>query len=181
MIFPFLVAFSINKDYSDKTGQFYRMMGINSLKYWLIKIGTLTLELLFCILVYNLIISLIYLDFSATVQMTFLFMLVSICIFCTVGLLSMIFQSLIFAIGSSLAYWILGILLVQVGGVLKYIAFFDASSTFYITVRKYLSSNKLFIENGFWNPVIFTVVVISLCAVLCWLINKRFFRQGVTG
>ncbi|MCL2676592.1 MAG: hypothetical protein FWE43_01155 [Streptococcaceae bacterium] len=181
MMFPFLIAYSISKDYSDRTGLFYRSLGINSLKYIISKLTVFAMELAGIVLIYNFILSLIYHDFSAYIQMSLLFTIVGLSTFCLVSLLSLIFSSLILAIRSSLFIWILSIVVAQAGGILQKIAFFDSSTSFHQKVSVYLDSNYLIIQDGFWTPILYIIVVICITLILSKLFNCRFFRLGVEG
>lgn len=182
MLFPFLIAFSINKDYSEKTGLFYRLMNIDSRKYFIRKIGVLFLEALVVVLGLNIVVSIIYSDFSGIIQMTILFSLVVLCNFLIPGILSLVFSNVILAIGISLVFWLFGVILVTVGGIFKFVAFFDQSNFFFKSVHNYLNSNDFILAGQiFWQPILYTGILVIICVSLSKLLNNRFFRQGVEG
>ncbi|WP_348921458.1 peptide ABC transporter permease [Enterococcus rotai] len=180
LMFAFLVAFFINKEYSGKTILFYRMMNDNSLTFYTKKVLTLVIETLGIIFSILLIISVFFGEFSVFLQMFFLFSMVAIQYILIVALISLLMTNILLSIGFSLLYWIITVVFVSIGGMLRFFAIFDASNELYGKVGVFLESSNIFLsveDNLLVFIYILAIIIISM--IIAKLNNKRWLELGV--
>lgn len=179
LMFAFLVAFFINKEYSGKTILFYRMMNDNSFTFYSKKVLTLVIEtlgIIFCILLF---ISAVYKEFSVFLQMFFLFSMVAIQYIMIVALISLLMTNILLSIGVSLLYWIITVVFVSIGGILRMFAIFDASNDLYGKVGSFLESSDVFLGIEDNLLVLLYISVIAIISIMiAKLNNKRWLALG---
>lgn len=179
LMFAFLVAFFINKEYSGKTILFYRMMNDNSFTFYGKKVLTLVIETVGIIFSILLIISIVFRDFSAFFQMFFLFSMVAIQYILIVALISLLMTNILLSIGFSLLYWITTVVFVSIGGIFRYFAIFDASNNLYGKVGLFLENSNVFLDSKENLTVFLYVSVIAIISiVIAKLNNKRWLELG---
>ncbi|MBO0441215.1 peptide ABC transporter permease [Candidatus Enterococcus ikei] len=179
LMFAFLVAFFINKEYSGKTILFYRMMKDNSFTFYCKKVLTLVVETLGIIFSILLIISAVFKDFSVFLQMFFLFSMVAIQYILIVALISLLMANILLSIGFSLLYWIITVVFVSIGGLLRFFAIFDASNDLYGKVGAFLESSDAFLGIEDNLTVFLYILAIAIIAmVVAKLNNNRWLELG---
>lgn len=179
LMFAFLVAFFINKEYSGKTILFYRMMNDNSLTFYSKKVLTLVIETVGIIFSILLMISVFFKEFSVFLQMFYLFSMVAIQYILIVALISLLMTNVLLSIGFSLLYWIITVVFVSIGGVLRFFAIFDASNDLYGRVGSFLESTDVFLGIGDNQTIFIYISVITIISiVIVKLNNKRWLELG---
>ncbi|OJG27713.1 antibiotic transport system permease [Enterococcus caccae] len=179
LMFAFLVAFFINKEYSGKTILFYRMMNDTSLTFYSKKVLTLIIETVGIIFSTLLIISALFKDFSVFFQMFFLFSMVAIQYIVIVALISLLMTNILLSIGFSLLYWILTVVFVSFGGALRLFAIFDASNELYGKVGDFLESSSVFLGTEDNLMVFIYILVIAIISmIIAKLNNQRWLELG---
>jgi putative peptide transport system permease protein len=142
MLFSFVVAFFINREYSNKNILFYKLIGENIYSFFYKKIAVLFIECFAFIALGILIISLIYHNFSHFTLLLFLFSAVILQYILIIGTISMLCPSILISIGVSIIYWITSVILVAVSTkVFGFIAPFEAGNTMYSRIDRVLQSD----------------------------------------
>ncbi|YAR63540.1 hypothetical protein ACUIAK_13270 [Bacillus cytotoxicus] len=116
LMFAFFVAFFVTREYVNKTILFYKFLSYDSLKFYLNKVFVLITESVCFITLCLIIVSIVFQDFSMFFQMLYLFSCVAIQYILIVSFISLLVPNVLIAIGISLFYWILSVILVSVGG-----------------------------------------------------------------
>lgn len=180
LMFSFLVAFFVTKEYTNKTILFYKCLSYNSLKFYLNKVFVLITESICFIILYLIIVCILFHDFSMFFQMLYLFSCVVIQYVLIVSFISLLTPNVLIAIGISVFYWILSVVLVSVGGIFKYLAFFDASNDFYEHVNILLQGNSAFLSiNDNLSILIFTIIWFIIGILVSKFANNRWLKLGI--
>lgn len=180
LMFAFLVAFFINKEYSGKTILFYRMMNNNSFTFYIKKILTIAIEAVGSIFLILVIVSFIFKDFSAFLQMFFLLSMVVIQYILIVALISLLTTNILLSIGFSVLYWITTVILVSIGGILRVFAIFDASNELYENVATFLEGSDIALSMDDNLVVILYILVLLFVGMgVAKLNNKRWLELGI--
>lgn len=180
LLFGFVIVYFFNKDYADKTILFSFFSGNNSLKFLLTKMTVLIFEFIFSIVISN-VLTALFLGFSSFyfILSLLMFSLILLQYILIISTISLIFSNLLMALGVSLFYWILSIVLVAVGGGFKFVAIFDASNSLYDIVEKIFSKGELIQRHDFIIviPYILILIFLSLCVGV--ISNKKWLRNGL--
>lgn len=152
LLFSFVIAYFINKEYSNKNILFYKLIGDNIFTFFYKKVAVLFFECLVFIILSITIISIIYSDFSHYLLLIILFSLV-------------ILQYILVAINKN----IFGI-----------VAPFEASNTMYRAVEKILNNESTFIcPTEIINTVSFFVLLFIVNTIVLLLSRKRWLKIGM--
>lgn len=180
LIFSFLVAFSINREYASKTILFYDLLGYRGLTFYIKKITTLLAEMLMSILVCLLLIAVFFSNFTGFFQIFFLFAAVTIHHVLVISVFSFLTSNMLVSIGLGIVYWIGSIFLAIVFPHVKMIAFFDASKPFYGQVE------QLLLQQATWLPaesnidlVLFLLLLTCISLAVVKLTEKRWLQLGI--
>lgn len=180
LMFAFLVAFFINKEYSGKTIMFYRMMNNNSLTFYVKKVLTLIIETVVIIFILLITVSFIFVDFSAFLQMLILLSMIATQYILIVALISFLSANVLLSIGFSILYWITTVIFVAIGGIFRFFAIFDASNKLYVNVQNFLegSSKSLSLENNMLI-ILYVMVLAIIGLIVSGINNKRWLKLGI--
>lgn len=133
LLFSFIIAYFINKEYSNKNTLFYKLIGENIFSFFYKKALVLFVECFIFIFLGITIISLVFSNFSHYLLLLILFSLVILQYILIVGTISLISPNVLVSIGISIIYWIGSIILVAINkNVFGVIAPFEASNSMYM-------------------------------------------------
>lgn len=180
LMFAFIIAYFVNKEYSNKTILFYRLLSYDSLKFLLNKVFVLLVEALSLVVVFLLLVSIIYQDFSLFLLMTFLIMSVVTQYILIIGTISLLSSNLLMSIGLSIFYWILTVIMVSSSEHLKYTAIFDASNFLYAHVDQAFTAGHHFISTtDTLVIVLYNLTLLVLSMFISKVTNKRWLKLGI--
>ena len=114
LLFSFIFAYFINKEYSNKNTLFYKLIGENIFSFFYKKALVLFVECFIFIFLGITIISLVFSNFSHYLLLLILFSLVILQYILIVGTISLISPNVLVSIGISIIYWIGSIILVAI-------------------------------------------------------------------
>ena len=114
LLFSFIIAYFINKEYSNKNTLFYKLIGENIFSFFYKKALVLFVECFIFIFLGITIISLVFSNFSHYLLLLILFSLVILQYILIVGTISLISPNVVVSIGISIIYWIGSIILVAI-------------------------------------------------------------------
>lgn len=180
LIFGFVVVYFFNKDYSEKTILWNYFSGYQLVQYFYSKFFVLFIEFVISILFANIIVcltlgfSIFYFLFS-----TIAFSIIVLQYLLIVGTISVIFSNMLVSIGISLAYWIISIILVAVGGIFKYVAIFDASNSLYTKVTDVMVKGNIQDFSPFYVILPYIMVLFIINYVYIKNFTRRWLKNGV--
>lgn len=178
LLFAFVISLFFNKEFSEKTILFYKTNGINSLKFFLNKVVILFLESLVFITIYTISISAFYKDFSKSLFFILIISAIILQYILIIGFISMLFSNILFSLAVSILYWITSIILVQMSGIFKYIALFDASNNLYNKVSKFFITGY-FPKSNIFIILLFIAVLLVITITLSKIIQNRWLKIGI--
>ncbi|MDT3958873.1 peptide ABC transporter permease [Staphylococcus kloosii] len=181
LLFSFVIAYFINKEYANKNILFYKLIGENIFSFFYKKIAVLFIESLFFIFIAITVISIIFSNFSQYHILLILFSLVILQYILIVGTISVVSPNVLISIGISIVYWIGTIILVAVDkskfGIL---APFEASNTLYGSVEKLLKGDILFLSTkDIVSICIYFLIIFILNCLILILCRKRWLKLGL--
>lgn len=181
LLFSFIIAYFINKDYSNKNTLFYKLIGENILSFFYKKLAILFLECLTFIVIGITLISLIFSDFSHYIFLIILFSLVILQYILIVGTISILSPNILISIGFSIIYWIGSIILVAVNKRLfGILAPFEASNSMYKSVESVLNNQvELINSHDIITIVLFFLLAFLANFVILILAKKRWLKLGM--
>ncbi|MBM9561419.1 ABC transporter permease [Limosilactobacillus fermentum] len=180
LIFGFVVVYFFNKDYSEKTILWNYFSGYQLVQYFYSKLSVLFIEFVISIFLANIIVcfifgfSIFYFLFS-----TIAFSIIVLQYLLIVGTISVIFSNMLISIGISLAYWIISIILVAVGGIFKYVAIFDASNSLYTKVTDIMVKGNIQDFSPFYVILPYIIVLFIINYVYIKNFTRRWLKNGV--
>lgn len=180
LFFCFVTSYYINRDYAQKNTLFYCSFGSNALEFYFRKILVLIVEESLSILCWLGVISIIYHDFSMFGITFVLFNVIVLQYFMISGVFSFLFNNLLVSIGLSIFFWITTIVMVSIGGVLKYAAVFDASNDMYWEIEKILSGTSAMLSMKSLQGIFIEItllIIVNMMAVI--LSGKRWIKLGI--
>ncbi|HGZ9557133.1 TPA: peptide ABC transporter permease [Staphylococcus aureus] len=177
LLFSFVIAYFINKEYSNKNTLFYKLIGDNIFTFFYKKVAVLFFECLVFIILSITIISIIYSDFSHYLLLIILFSLVIL----VVGTISMVSPNILISLGISIVYWIGSVILVAINkNIFGIVAPFEASNTMYRAVEKILNNESTFMcPTEIINTVSFFVLLFIVNTIVLLLSRKRWLKIGM--
>ncbi len=180
LIFGFVVVYFFNKDYSEKTILWNYFSGYQLVQYFYSKFFVLFIEFVISILFANIIVCLT-LGFSIFYFLlsTIAFSIIVLQYLLIVGTISVIFSNMLVSIGISLAYWIISIILVAVGGIFKYVAIFDASNSLYTKVTDVMVKGNIQDFSPFYVILPYIMVLFIINYVYIKNFTRRWLKNGV--
>ncbi|EYR26462.1 antibiotic transport system permease [Staphylococcus aureus DAR5889] len=180
LLFSFVIAYFINKEYSNKNILFYKLIGDNIFTFFYKKVAVLFIECLIYIICIT-IISIIYSDFSHYLLLIILFSLVILQYILVVGTISMVSPNILISLGISIVYWIGSVILVAINkNIFGIVAPFEASNTMYRAVEKILNNESTFIcPTEIINTVSFFVLLFIVNTIVLLLSRKRWLKIGM--
>lgn len=181
LLFSFIIAYFINKEYSNKNTLFYKLIDDNVYTFFYKKALVLFVECFLIIWIFITVISLIFGDFTHYLLLLLLFGLVILQYILIIGTISMLFSNILLSIGISIVFWIGSIILVAVNkSIFGIIAPFEASNTMYNTVNKMLQNDTQFLSShDVITLVIFFVALFIINFIVLTLAKKRWLRLGL--
>lgn len=178
LLFAFVISLFFNKEFSEKTILFYKLNNIDSLKFFIYKVTTLFIETTLSVLFCTLIVSFLYKDFSKTLFFIVIISIIILQYILIIGFISMLFSNILFSLATSILYWLISIILVQINGIFKYIALFDASNKLYVQVSDFFFHGN-FPSSSIITIISFIAIVFLITTVLSKLIHTRWLRNGI--
>lgn len=177
LLFSFVIAYFINKEYSNKNILFYKLIGDNIFTFFYKKVAVLFFECLVFIILSITIISIIYSDFSHYLLLIILFSLVILQYILVVGTISMVSPNILI----SIVYWIGSVILVAINkNIFGIVAPFEASNTMYRAVEKILNNESTFMcPTEIINTVSFFVLLFIVNTIVLLLSRKRWLKIGM--
>lgn len=181
MLFSFVIAFFINREYSNKNILFYKLIGENIYTFFYKKIAVLFLECFAFIALGLLIISLMYHDFSHFALLLFLFSAVILQYILIIGTISMLCSNILTSIGVSIVYWITSVILVAISNkTFGFIAPFEAGNTMYHRIENVLQSDHMTLGNHDILYIILYLISIIIINVIVLRFSKtRWIKMGI--
>ncbi|MCD8875115.1 peptide ABC transporter permease [Mammaliicoccus sciuri] len=181
LLFSFIIAYFINKEYTNKTILFYKLIGENVFSFFYKKVAILFIESLLFVFIAITIISFVFSDFTHYFMLLMLFSLVILQYILIVGTISMISPNILISIGISIVYWIGSIMLVAINkNIFGFLAPFEASNNMYASIEKLLSSNISALPMGDILTIIaFFIIILVINTIILFLARKRWLRLGV--
>lgn len=181
LLFSFIIAYFISKEYGNKNILFYKLIGENIFSFFYKKIAVLFIESLLFIFIAITVISIIFANFSQYHILLILFSLVILQYILIVGTISVVSPNVLISIGISIVYWIGTIILVAIDkskfGIL---APFEASNTLYGSVEKLLNGNISFLSNKDVTTICLYFLSIFIVNILVlFLARKRWLKLGL--
>ena len=180
LFFSFGAVYYINRDYNQKNIMFYKMFNSNSLTCYLRKILVLFVEEVTCIVFFVFIVSVLYKSTNHVVTAGLLYILVSLYFLLISGVFARLIRNMITAMGMCIAFWISTLILVNIGGVFKNLAIFDASNTLYKNVEKYFHVFNSTISNITWQYICVNLIItVVICVLVVIAIKKKWMNNGL--
>ena len=177
LLFSFVIAYFINKEYSNKNILFYKLIGDNIFTFFYKKVAVLFFECLVFIILSITIISIIYSDFSHYLLLIILFSLVILQYILVVGTISMVSPNILISLGISIGSVILVAINKNIFGI---VAPFEASNTMYRAVEKILNNESTFMcPTEIINTVSFFVLLFIVNTIVLLLSRKRWLKIGM--
>ncbi|EGQ1738811.1 peptide ABC transporter permease, partial [Staphylococcus pseudintermedius] len=181
LLFSFIISYFINKEYSNKSLLFYKLIKENIYSFFYKKASILFLESLAIIVVGITIISMVFSDFSHYFFLIIMFLLVVLQYILVVGTISIVSPNVLISIGLSIVYWIASIILVAINKeMFGFLAPFEASNSMYVSVEKVLNGEipTINLHDVLTIALFFTFVFIVNFIVL-GLSKKRWLKLGL--
>lgn len=181
LLFSFIIAYFINKEYSNKNTLFYKLIGENVFSFFYKKVTVLFLECFVFIFLGITIISLIFSNYSHYLLLLILFSLVILQYILIVGTISIISPNILVSIGISIIYWIGSIILVAINkSIFGIIAPFEASNSMYKSIEKILNNKtNIITSHDMWTIFLFFVIILFINFIILILAKKRWLRLGM--
>lgn len=181
LLFSFIIAYFINKDYSNKNTLFYKLIGENIFTFFYKKVTILFVECLIFIVAGITIISLIFSDFSHYILLIILFSLVILQYILIVGTISILSPNILVSIGFSIIYWIGSIILVAVNkNIFGILAPFEASNSMYPFIENVLNNKIKFINShDITTMILFFLLIFVVNVIILILAEKRWLKLGM--
>lgn len=181
LLFSFIIAYFINKEYSNKNTLFYKLIGGNIFSFFYKKVLVLFVECFIFIFLGITIISLVFSNFSHYLLLLILFSLVILQYILIVGTISLISPNVLVSIGISIIYWIGSIILVAINkNVFGVIAPFEASNSMYMSIEKILN-NKMNMINSHdvWTIILFFFIIFIVNFIILISSKSRWLKLGM--
>lgn len=181
LLFSFIIAYFINKEYSNKNTLFYKLIGENIFSFFYKKALVLFVECFIFIFLGITIISLVFSNFSHYLLLLILFSLVILQYILIVGTISLISPNFLVSIGISIIYWIGSIILVAINkNVFGVIAPFEASNSMYMSIEKILN-NKMNMINSHdvWTIILFFFIIFIVNFIILISSKNRWLKLGM--
>lgn len=181
LLFSFIIAYFINKEYSNKNTLFYKLIGQNIFSFFYKKVLVLFVECFIFIFLGITIISLVFSNFSHYLLLLILFSLVILQYILIVGTISLISPNILVSIGISIIYWIGSIILVAINkNVFGVIAPFEASNSMYMSIEKILN-NKMNMINSHdvWTIILFFFIIFIVNFIILISSKNRWLKLGM--
>lgn len=181
LLFSFIIAYFINKEYSNKNILFYKLIGDNVFSFFYKKVAILFVECLIFIIAGITIISLIFSDFSHYILLIILFSLVVLQYILIVGTISILSPNILISIGFSIIYWIGSIILVAVNkNIFGILAPFEASNSLYQSIENVLNNKIKFINShDIMTIVLFFLLIFIVNFIILIIAKKRWLKLGM--
>ncbi|MCY8836506.1 peptide ABC transporter permease [Bacillus atrophaeus] len=181
MLFSFVIAFFINREYSNKNILFYKLIGENIYTFFYKKIAVLFLECFAFIALCLLIISLMYHDFSHFTLMLFLFSAVILQYILIIGTISMLCSNILTSIGISIVYWITTVILVAISNkTFGFFAPFEAGNTMYHRIEKVLQSDHMTLGiNDIVYIILYLISIIIINVIILRFSKTKWVKMGI--
>ncbi|EHR85650.1 peptide ABC transporter permease [Staphylococcus epidermidis] len=181
LLFSFIIAYFINKEYSNKNTLFYKLIGENVFSFFYKKVTVLFLECFVFIFLGITIISLIFSNYSHYLLLLILFSLVILQYILIVGTISIISPNILVSIGISIIYWIGSIILVAINkSIFGIIAPFEASNSMYKSIEKILNNKtNIITSHDMWTIFLFFVIILFINFIILIFAKKRWLRLGM--
>lgn len=181
LLFSFIIAYFINKEYSNKNILFYKLIDENIFFFFYKKVAVLFFECFIFIFLGITIISLIFSNYSHYLLLLILFSLVILQYILIVGTISLISPNVLVSIGISIIYWIGSIILVAINkNIFGVIAPFEASNSMYMSIEKILKNKMNIITlHDVWTIFSFFIIVLIINFIILILAKKRWLKLGM--
>ncbi|MBE5876673.1 MAG: ABC transporter permease [Lachnospiraceae bacterium] len=179
LLFGFVTAYFYNKDYRDKNTIFFNAFGMNAYKYYFIKVTVLMLEEFICLLICSIGSLVVFHSNKFFVFGLLFFSAITLQYFMIVGAISLICKNMLLALGISISYWIISIVLISFGGFFKYLAVFDASNSLYSYVEQFLGGKGQIPTTCIEDIAVEFIILILSIIVICTCCRNSWIKKGV--
>lgn len=181
LLFSFVIAYFINREYTNKNILFYKLIGENIYTFFYKKVMILFTESFIFLVISLFIVSLIYQNFSYFGTFLFLFSTVILQYILIIGTISVLSPNILISIGISIVYWITSIILVAIDpNLFGFIAPFEASNAMYSRIDEMMETGSVAL-NGFDYIYIllylFSIIIINF--ILLIFSKKRWVKLGL--
>lgn len=179
LLFTFLMALNIQKEYSNKTILYYKFYNYSSVRFFFEKILSMIVSGLILIVIGSCIISLSFMNFTYLLVFVFYTSLVYINIVIIVSLISYLSRSILIAIGLSVLVWLLGVILISFSSIFKFLAYYDATNDLHGHISNYFSQGIQLGGSDFILPIVYTTVILGISYLVVKLTPKRWITLGL--
>ncbi|MFB7157785.1 peptide ABC transporter permease [Lysinibacillus sp. NPDC056232] len=181
MLFSFVIAFFINREYSNKNILFYKLIGENIYTFFYKKVAILFIECFMFIMLGLLVISLMYHNFSHFILLLFLFSSIILQYILIIGTISMLCPNILISIGVSIVYWITSVVLVAISKeTFGFMAPFEAGNAMYPRIDKVLHSDDTILESNDVLYIISYLISITIINLIILSLSKtRWIKMGI--
>lgn len=180
LFFSFGAVYYINRDYSQKNIMFYKMCNSDSLTFYLRKIIVMFVEEVISIVFFTCAVSILYKSISHVFIAVLLYILVSLYFLLISGVFAMLIKNMITAMGGCIVFWISTLILVNIGGVFKNFAIFDASNTLYKNVESFFYSINSAMTNATWQHICINLITVAIgCILVVIALKKKWLNKGL--
>ncbi|MHD0396655.1 peptide ABC transporter permease [Staphylococcus simulans] len=181
LLFSFIIAYFINKEYAHQNVLFYRLLGNTDFTFFYKKLAILFLECFVFICIGITTTSLMFNDFSHYFFLIIMFSLVILQYILIIGTISMLSPNILISVGISIVYWIASIILVainkQIFGIL---APFEASNIMYPRVEATLNGETLALTSyDITLLIVYFLLLFTINVIVLFFARKRWLRLGL--
>ncbi|EIT86018.1 permease [Fictibacillus macauensis ZFHKF-1] len=181
MLFSFVIAFFINREYSNKNILFYKLIGESVYSFFYKKIGVLFLESFVCITIGSLLLSIMFHNFSHFFLMLFLFSAVILQYILIIGTISILCSNILMSIGISIVYWLTSVILVAVDPKLfGFIAPFEASNSLSPRLDHVLQSQHGSLPSSNYATILlYLLALLAVNFIILRFSKTRWVKMGL--
>lgn len=178
LIFPIIVIYTFNSDYKEKNILFYELLNINQIQYFISKLLILIFWFSIHICILNLLVCILYRNFSKFLLMFYFFESVAIFYILIASLLAFLFSNFVAVFCLNLSLWVISIVVSTAIPQLSFVAYYDASNSLYSNLQKYLDTNNSsylsIYDNLLYNTLVFIVVI-----TIVYILKRRWKKNGI--
>lgn len=181
LLFSALIIMQFYIDYKEKNIAFYKTLGFSGYRYFFTKVGMILLATVIGSFISSTIICLPYGKLNLLPIVFLKFESVMIYYTLIISTISFIFSNYLLAFFTNVFLWIMGIVISAGSSFMQYFAYYDASTADYQCLISYLDGKIAVSEllQQIANNYIYDLVVLVICGVIVWCLQKKWVKQGV--
>lgn len=181
VLFSFIIAYYFNKEYAHQNILFYRLLGNTDFTFFYKKVLVMFLECFVFICIGITATSLIFNDFSHYFFLIIMFSLIILQYILIIGTISILISSIGISVITSLIYWIISVVLVNLNPLLfGILAPFEASNVMYPRVEATLNSETLALTSyDITLIIVYFLLLFAINFIVLFFARKRWLRLGL--